>query len=91
MIENKCCPICGADIAFSYVRPDYDFDIIDGKIERDTNKQLWDGDLHFEFYCGFDRVHDIDTGYSCFEDERDFHMWTEVVEKEFYEKIFPEL
>ncbi len=91
MIENKWCPLCGKEITFSYMRPDYYFDIVKGKIERDTNNDLWEGkDPYFKFHCSNDREHNIDD-HSNPQDEIEFILWTETVEKEFYEKIFPEL
>jgi hypothetical protein len=90
MIEKKVCPKCGTEIAFSYVRPDYIFDIIDGKIERDENQDLWIGkDPYLEFYCGGDRTHNLE--HIDPHNEKDFILWTETVEREFYEKIFPDL
>ena len=60
MIKSRDCPVCGGPIMFSYVRPDFDFDIEDGKIVRDTNKDLWHGkDPYLDFYCTNDRTHDL--------------------------------
>ncbi len=87
MITDKNCPVCGGFIAFSYVRPNYDFYILDGKIEQDTNKELWDGtDSHLDFYCSNDRTHMSDDLLNA-----KFTMWIEQIKKEFYEKIFPHL
>ena len=91
MIKPRDCPICGGSIVFSYVRPDYDFYFDGEEIKRDTNKDLWDGkDPYLNFYCSNDRTHSIEWN----EDQKkmvEYTQWTEDIEREFYEKIFPDL
>ena len=91
MIRSRICPICGGDLMFSYVRPDFDFYIKDDKIEIDENRHLWEGNPHLEFYCSFDKEHDITkpslVDATIFEQTK----WEEKITEEFYEKIFPDL
>lgn len=88
MIFDKGCPVCGGQIAFSYVRPTYDFYIADGKIKRDTNKDLWDGvDPYLDYYCTNDKTHDLEGDPT----DDSFSKWKEEVEREFYNTMFPHL
>ncbi len=92
MVDQRYCPICGGEIMFSYVTPDRDYYILeDGMIERDTNKQLWDGDSHLEFYCENDRTHDLGTAPSITEYRHAQQGWEEKIIEEFYKSIFPQL
>ena len=85
MIESRDCPICGGEIMFEYIRPDFTFYINEGKIERDRNNDLWEGkDPYLKFRCVNDKLHDIETQEGRPIDS--FSNWTEDVTKEFYEK-----
>ena len=93
MAESRDCPVCGSPIMFKYVRPDFDFYISkDGTIKRDTNNDLWEGkDPYLIFHCTSDMLHDL---YSCPSNTEclDFqNKWEESINKEFYDKIFPDL
>jgi len=92
MIHQRDCPICGGQVMFSYVRPDYDFYINeDGSIERDSNKDLFEGQPHLEFYCENDRTHDLNAAPSITEYRHSQQIWEEKVTEEFYKNIFPHL
>ena len=85
MIESRDCPICGGEVMFIYVRPDFTFYINEGKIERDTNNDLWEGkDPYIRFRCVNDELHAIDIQEGRPIDS--FSNWKEDVTKEFYEK-----
>jgi len=91
-IEQRDCPICGGPIMFSYVRPALDFYFSEnGKIERDNNKDLWEGTAHLEFYCSNDRTHELNDPPPISEYRHAHQKWEEKVIKHFYEFIFPEL
>ena len=86
-IEERCCPICGGTIAFSYDRPSYDFYILKGEIKQDTNTELLEGkNPYLDFYCTNDKTHMLDHPT-----DDGFHRWCRAVEREFYLKIFPYL
>jgi len=76
-MQNKYCPVCGAEIKFSYVLGEKSFIIKDGKIKRDD---AWTGegydDPQFEFYCSRDKEDDI-------EDYPEIDKWQEDVINEF--------
>jgi hypothetical protein len=92
MAEPRDCPVCGGPIMITYIRPDFDFYIEDGKIQRDTNGDLWYGkDPYLEFYCTNDKTHDLEQDLSIVEHRNAQQEWQEDVQKEFYEKIFGEL
>lgn len=83
MLKTKNCRICGSDIIFCYKTPTKSFRIEDGKIVRDD---AWEGpewdNPYLKFYCSNDMEHEVEN--------QDID-WSEEVEKEFYEKIFPDL
>lgn len=92
MIKPRDCPVCGGPIMFRYVRPNFDFDIEDGKIVRDKNKDLWDGtEPHLDFHCTNDRTHELNQPSLVDESFNSQAEWEETIEEEFYEKIFPDL
>lgn len=84
MIKTKQCQICGADISFCYKTPTKSFRIEDGKIVRDD---AWVGLMYdnpyLKFQCSNDTEHEVEN--------EDILEWSEKVEEEFDEKIFPEL
>jgi len=92
MAKSRDCPVCSGPIMFSYVRPDFDFDIEDGKIVRDTNKDLWDGkDPYLHFYCTHDKTHDLAHPTLLDASHLSQSNWEQEIITEFYEKIFPDL
>jgi hypothetical protein len=78
------CPICTEEIAFSYKTPTKSFIIKVGKIIRDD---AWQGpeydNPYLKFYCSNDSEHDIDS--------KEVLQWTEDIEKQFYQDVFPNL
>lgn len=84
MIKNKQCKVCGSDIVFCYKTPTKSFRIEDGKIVRDD---AWVGLMYdnpyLKFHCSNDTEHSVEN--------QDILDWSEKVEEDFYEKIFPEL
>ncbi len=84
MTQNKQCEVCGSDIIFRYKTPTKSFRIEDGKIVRDD---AWIGLMYdnpyLKFLCSNDTEHKVEN--------EDILDWSEKVEAEFYEKIFPEL
>lgn len=92
MAKSRDCPICGGQIMFTYVRPDFEFYIEGGKIKRDTNTDLWHGkNPYLEFHCTNDRTHDLNqpalVDPSLFEQQE----WEEDVENEFYATVYHDL
>jgi hypothetical protein len=89
MTRSRNCPTCGEPIFFSYVTPVMDFYIEDEEIKRDSNNQIFSDGPELEFYCSFDREHDIMkpslVDATLFEQSK----WEDIVRGEFYEKIFP--
>jgi len=86
MIESRDCPICCGAIMLCYIRPDFEYYIQEGKIERDTNNDLWEGsDPYLDFHCSNDRLHDINTPQEG-RPADSMQAWIEDVTKEFYEK-----
>lgn len=85
MPKTKQCITCGSDIVFSYKTPTKSFRIEDGKIVRDD---AWEGpewdNPYLKFYCSNDTEHEV-------ENDSEVIQWSEKVENEFYEKIFPDL
>lgn len=87
MIEQKDCPICGGPVSLEYVRPDFFYDIEDGKIVRDTNHDLWDGTKPFlRFRCSNDMTHNLEIVEETGMPNTDLTDWMQRVEKEFYDK-----
>jgi len=78
ILEDKYCPVCRADIKFSYVVPERSFIILDGKIKRDD---AWRGpeydNPHFIFYCSRDREDKLPG-------DDEFNKWMEEVEHEVF-------
>jgi len=78
------CKVCGADIAFSYKTPTKSFRFENNKIVRDD---AWEGpeydNPYLKFYCSNDSEHDIDS--------KEVIQWTEDIEKQFYQDVFPNL
>lgn len=92
MIESRNCPVCGGPVMITYIRPSFDFYIEDGKIERDTNKDLWHGkDPYLDFHCTNDRTHNLHIGPSIVESMNAQIDWEEKVTEYFYEKIWPDI
>jgi len=78
------CSICGSDIAFCYKTPTKSFRFENGKIVRDD---AWEGpeydNPYLKFYCSNDSEHDIDS--------KEVVQWSEDIEKQFYQDVFPNL
>lgn len=92
MIKSRDCPICGGPIMFSYVRPEFEFNIEDGKIVRDSNQDLWNGkDPYLDFHCSNDGTHDLEGPLLVDASHLAQTEWEESISEEFYEKIFPDL
>jgi hypothetical protein len=92
MIKSRDCPVCGGPIMFSYERPNLDFYIEDGKIVRDTNRDLWYGkDPYLAFYCTNDITHNLEGPMLVDSSSSAQSDWETAIEEEFYEKIFPDL
>ncbi len=84
MLKTKQCSTCGSDIVFCYRIPTKSFRIEHGNIVRDD---AWEGpewdNPYLKFYCSNDIEHGVE--------DKDIIEWSGEVEKEFYEKIFPDL
>jgi len=78
------CKICESDITFCYKTPTLSFKIEDGEIIRDD---AWTGseydNPYLKFYCSNDSEHDIDS--------KEVVQWSEDIEKQFYQDVFPNL
>ena len=86
MIRSRDCPICGGEIMFTYVRPDFTFYINEGEIERDSNNDLLEGkDPYLKFRCVNDDLHDINTPQEGRLPDS-MQDWIEEVTKKFYEE-----
>jgi len=87
MIEQRDCPVCGGQIMIKYITPTYNYYITeDGKIERDTNNDLWEGkDPYLSFCCSNDELHDININQEGRPSDS-MQKWKDLVEKEFYER-----
>ena len=90
MIESKDCPICGGQIMFEYVRPDFFFYIEEGKIKRDTNHDLWEGtDPYLRFRCTNDITHELELDPKSGLPDMILKGWMEEVEEKFFrEKLY---
>lgn len=92
MAKNRDCPVCGSPIMFSYIKPQQNFDIINGEIVQDKNTELWTcKDPYLEFQCTLDITHDLHTTSIVEENIHAQLYWEEAITEEFYEKIFPHL
>jgi len=85
MLKTKQCSTCGSDIVFCYKTPTKSFRIENDKIIRDD---AWTGseyeNPYLKFYCSNDMEHPV-------ENDSEVIQWSEKVEEEFYNKIFPDL
>lgn len=92
MIKSRDCPVCGGPIMFSYVRPDFEFYIENGKIVRDKNEDLWfEKDPYLGFHCSNDRNHDLEQPQLT-DPKSDSQLdWQQTIREEFYAKIYPDL
>jgi len=92
-IESRDCSICGGPIMFTYVHPDNDFYIENGKIERDRNNDIYSATHPYvEFRCVNDITHDIEHKTIADDPEDDSLMdWMIKVENIFFKDVLPYL